>query len=137
MRQDALIHVRTCAVCNVNKKPNRKAKGALGQFHAGSPMERIHIDILGPLRESVKGNKYVLVVIDQFTKWVEFYALPNQNAQTVATALVDNFISKFGSPSIIHSDQGKNLNGNLFRDVFNLLEISKTRNQDYTLPSFL
>ncbi|VDI12064.1 Hypothetical predicted protein [Mytilus galloprovincialis] len=128
MRQDALIHVRTCEVCNINKKPNRKAKGALGQFHAGSPMERIHIDILGPLRESTKGNKCILVVIDQFTKWVEFYALPNQNAQTVATTLTDNFISRFGCPSMIHSDQGKNLDGNLFRELCSLLEIPKNKN---------
>ncbi|VDI00836.1 Hypothetical predicted protein [Mytilus galloprovincialis] len=131
MRQDALIHVRTCEVCNINKKPNRKAKGALGQFHAGSPMERIHIDILGPLRESTKGNKCILVVIDQFTKWVEFYALPNQNAQTVATTLTDNFISRFGCPSMIHSDQGKNLDGNLFRELCSLLEIPKTRTTAY------
>lgn len=93
MRQDTSDHVRTCAVCNINKKSNRKAKGPLGQFHAGTPMERIHMDFLGPLKESKRENKYILVVIDQFTKWVEFYALPNQTAQTISSIFVDNFVS--------------------------------------------
>ena len=80
MRQDVLNCVRTCQICNTNKKANKKARGPLGQFHAGAPLERVHIDILGPLVESRIGNKYILVLIDQFTKWVAFYALPNQNA---------------------------------------------------------
>jgi len=131
MRQDTLDHVRTCAVCNINKKSNRKAKGPLGQFHAGAPMERVHMDILGPLKESKRGNKYILVVIDQFTKWVEFYALPNQTAQTISSIFVDNFVSKFGCPSMIHTDQGKNFDGILFHEVCKLLEITKTRTTPY------
>ena len=47
------------------------ARGEQQLFHAGYALERVHIDIMGPLMETQKGNKYILVIVDQFTKWVE------------------------------------------------------------------
>ena len=67
------------------------------------------MDILGPLHESSSANKYVLVLVDQFTKWMEMFPLPNQNTITVAKRLLDGFISRLGCPVQIHTDQGKNL----------------------------
>ena len=55
-------------ICNRNKKPNIKLKATLGVYHAGSPLECIHIDILGPLPVTKRGNKVILMIIDQFTK---------------------------------------------------------------------
>ena len=58
-----------------------------GVFHAGFPMEPVHIDILGPITLKTKsGSSYILVMIDQFTKWVEFAALPAQNAEFTVKA---------------------------------------------------
>ena len=113
------------------KKANIKAKGPLGQYHAGAPMEKIHIDILGPLNESRLGNKYILVMVDQFTKWIEMFALPNQSALTVAKAAVNGFMSRMGCPIQIHTDQGKNFDGHLFKNLCQLLEIVKTRTTPY------
>ncbi|CAG2227664.1 unnamed protein product [Mytilus edulis] len=62
LREDARNYVKSCHTCNVNKKANVKPKGPLGQFHAGIPMEKLHMDILGPLHESSSANKYVLVL---------------------------------------------------------------------------
>ena len=89
MSNDCLLYVRSCGVCNGSKKPNRKAKARLGRYHAGAPLERVHIDILGPLNSSKSGNRYVLMVIDQFTKWLECYPLKDQTAVTVAKAVVN------------------------------------------------
>ena len=47
-------------------------------------MQVVAVDILGPLPESTAGNSYILVVGDYFTKWLEAYAIPNQEAITVA-----------------------------------------------------
>lgn len=92
-------------------------------------MERIHKDILGTLKESVKGNTSILVVIDRFTKWVEFMLYLTKNAQTVATTLTDYLLSKFGCPA----NQGENLDGNIFSELCKLFEISKTRTIAYRL----
>ena len=55
----------------MNKKPNVKPKVNLKLYHAGCPMERVYIDLLGPLMASYQGNKYILMMIDQFTKWLD------------------------------------------------------------------
>ena len=73
----------------------------------GLPLERIGIDILGPLPKSCSGMRYVLVVVDYFTKWAEVYRMKNQEAETVAEKLVDGFITIFGVPRQIHTDQGR------------------------------
>jgi hypothetical protein len=55
MSKDAKLYVEGCGICNHNKKPSIKPKAALGQYHAGSPLERVHIDILGPLPVTIGG----------------------------------------------------------------------------------
>ena len=121
------LYVETCHTCTKQKKLQTKLKAALCNYHAGNPMDRVHIDILGPFPVSDNGNRYILMLVDQFTKWLEAYPLPDQTAVTVARAVVDNFISRFGCPLVIHTDQGRNFESDLFKAVCTLLEISKTR----------
>ena len=49
------------------------------QYNVGSPFKRIAIDVSDPFQITEKGNKYILVAMDYFSKWVETYALPNQD----------------------------------------------------------
>ena len=65
---------------------------------------RIALDFMGPFPETKFGNRHLLVVMEYFTKWPEAYALPNQEASTVASVLVNEFISRYGVPAEIHSD---------------------------------
>ena len=57
-------------------------------------MERVAMDILGPLPKTDRGNVYVLVVRDYYTKWIEAYPLPNQEAETVARVFVEEFVCR-------------------------------------------
>ena len=76
---------------------------------------------------SSKGNKYLLVVADYFTKWPEAFPLPNQEAGTVTEALVNEVVCRFGVPLELHSDQGRNFESAVFSEMRNLLGIRKTR----------
>lgn len=131
MSTDVKIYVRACKICNTQKKPSIKPKAALGSYQAGEPMERIHIDMLGPLSETHNGNKYILLLVDQFSKWVEVHPLSDQSALQVAKTIVDQVFSRFGSPLQIHSDQGKNFDGNIFKALCHLYKITKTRTTPY------
>ena len=91
------------------------------------PLERIAIDIAGPLLETNKGNTCIMVVTDYFTKWMEAYALPNQVAKMCATKLIEEFICRFGVPRYLHSDQGRNFESLLFKEMCEIWEINKTR----------
>ena len=83
-------------------------------------MERVHLDILGLFPKSHSGNVYILMLVDQITKWLECYPLPDQNAETIAKAMVEGFIARF-----------RNFTGNLFTQVCQLLHIVKTRTTPY------
>ena len=80
-------------------------------------MEWIAVEVLGPLPTTDGGNKYLLIAADYFTKWVEAYPLPNQEATTLAEVLVKEFACRFGIPQIIHSDQGRNFESAVFTEM--------------------
>ena len=81
-------------------------KAPFNTYNVGFPMEHIVIDVLGPLPTTEVGNKYILIIADYFTKWVEAHPIANQEAPTVAEVLAHEFISHFGVPLLIHTDQG-------------------------------
>lgn len=90
-------------------------------------MERVAVDIVGPLPLTDSGNRYVLAAMDYFTKWPEAYALPDQGAETVADALLEGMVCRFGTPERLHSDQGRNFESQVFAALCSKLGITKTR----------
>lgn len=113
----------TCAKCKSRPKP----KAALHPIPSGNPMQRIHIDIVGPSPSSWRGNRYILIAQCSFTRWAEAFAIPNKCATTCARVLVKNCLCRYGVPDSIHSDQGRNFESQVFEDMCHLLEINKTR----------
>ena len=81
---------------------------------------------MGPLPTTKSNNKHILVAIDHFSKWAEFFALPNQEARTVANCLVLVFC-RHGGFEQLHSDQGKNYQSNLIKEFCEILDIHQTR----------
>ena len=127
MRRQAEEWCQKCHLCGSKKSPPRPEKALLRQYLVGAPIERITIDLTGPLPRTKAGNTSIVVVADYFTKWVEAFPLPDQTAGTVARTLVEQVIARFGTPLEIHTDQGREFEAGLFRGVCRLLGIHKTR----------
>ena len=108
MTADIRSFIRTCSLCQRRKSPPKKRRAPLQQSRVGAPMERVAIDLMGPLPKTDSDNQWILVVGDYHTKWMEAYALPDAKAVTVARKLVEEFISRFGVRMELHSDQGSN-----------------------------
>ncbi|XP_063040269.1 uncharacterized protein LOC134435312 [Engraulis encrasicolus] len=130
MREDVHLFLKKCQ-CKGSKATGTLKRAQLQSYQAGAPLDRLHLDILGPFPLSSSGNKYILVIIDQFTRWVEAFAVPDQGAETTAKKLVYEFIARFGSPLELHTDQGRNFESCLFSSVCKLLQITKTRTTPY------
>ena len=94
-------------------------------------MQIVATDILGPLPISPNGNSYLLVASDYFTRWVEVYPIPNQEAVTVATKLTQEFFFRFSLPEQLHSDQGRQFESTLISEMCKLLQIHKSRTTPY------
>lgn len=127
VKEDVYTWVQKCLTCGANCKASHKPKAPLGDLRVGAPMDRLGIDLLGPFPVTPRGNKLIMVVQDYFTKWVEAYPIPDGTAQTCARILVNDFLARFGMPLVLHSDQGRNFESDLFQEMCRLLNIKKTR----------
>lgn len=111
--------------------PTPRRHAPLGTVRAGSPMQICAVDIMGPLPKSKNGNRYILVLGDYFTRWIEAYAIPNQEATTVAQKLVDECFCRFSVPEQLHSDQGRQFESTLISEICKILQVQKTRTTPY------
>ncbi|KAK3886996.1 hypothetical protein Pcinc_008878 [Petrolisthes cinctipes] len=127
MRHDFEEWCWACDVCCAKKGPKKRGCAPLQLYQVGAPMERVTMDITGPLPRTDKGNRYICVAMDYFTKWPEAYAIPDLEAVTVAQVLVDQFFCRLGMPQDLHSDQGREFESALFCESCKLLGIKKTR----------
>ena len=100
-------------------------------INTGEPFERVVIDIIGQLPKTDRGNRYILTVVDNFTKHVEAYALADQEATIVARMFLNEFVSWYGVPYVLNTDQGANFKSNLFIELSQILNIKKTRSSPY------
>lgn len=131
IRNDVDMYVKKCAVCARNNSPVNNNRAPMGTIAVGEPFTFWAMDYMGPLPESSRGNKHILVVVDHFTKWCEAFATPDQKASTVAPILISRIFSRFGPPAVLHSDQGRNFESVLMHEICNAMGITKTRTTAY------
>lgn len=74
-------------------------------------MDRVAVDRLGHFPRMPRENRYVVVAPDYFTKWPEAVAVPDQEVATVCEVLIERMFSRFGVPTELHSNQGRNFRG--------------------------
>ena len=73
----------------------------------------------------------MLMVVDQFSKWIEYYALSDQTDERVSRTFVSKFIERFGCPLELHSGQSHNFENKMFKEMCDLFKIAKTRATPY------
>ena len=129
--RDVECWVKEREQCQKRNPPQPNPPAPLGTLQTTGPFEILSWDIMGPLPISSQGNKYILVVTDIFTKWVEAFALKDTTANTLATVLLNEVICRYGAPCTLHSDQGANLCSNVIHCLCQLLGISTTRTSAY------
>ena len=94
-------------------------------------MLRLGMDLQGPWPTSDSGNKYILVVQDYYSKWVEMFAIPDKTAQTVAEILVSEVFTRYGLCCRLHSDQGMEFESSLTHELCRLWGVKKTRTSPF------
>ncbi|KRX63871.1 Retrovirus-related Pol polyprotein from transposon [Trichinella sp. T9] len=128
MAKDIAEYCHTCDKCQQSKPPT-PTPAPLQPFPIGRPWEPVSIDIL-EIPMSRHGNKYLLVLQDSFTKWLEALPMKDQTATTVARKLTAVFC-RFGIPETLHSDHGVTFESETLRLLLNNFGIKKTRTTPY------
>ncbi|MES9884745.1 MAG: reverse transcriptase domain-containing protein [Sedimenticola sp.] len=130
-KEDIRLFCLTCFRCQQAENQRRKPKAPLKQSRVGAVLERVALDIMGPLPVTSTGNKYILVIVDYFSRWTEAFAVDNMEAETITKVFVEQFICRFGVPRQIHTDQGRQFESNVFQQVCKYLDVDKTRTTPY------
>ncbi len=107
MEKDISEHLSSCNKCQVTKVGKMAPELLSPLPQCTEPNQRVHADLFGPLKTSEGEKKFILCLTDAFTKYVELVMIPNKEAFTVATAILNRWICRFGLPLEIVTDQGK------------------------------
>src|SRR6266540_2165152 len=122
MKDDIKSYIQTCD--QYQRRGKTTDENELHTIKIKESFYQWGIDIVGPLTETSRGNKYIVVAIDYFTKYPEARALANANARNVANFLYEDIICRHGCPRRIISDRGTHFNNQV---IENLLERFKIR----------
>jgi hypothetical protein len=123
MRADVKAFIQQCALCQKLSAIKQDVKTQPFTLASYSPMSRIAIDTIGPLPETEGGYKYVIVIIDAFSRFVKLFPCQNVDAISAMQAILE-WIGIFGCPEELVSDNGTQFSNEL---IDNLLELMNTR----------
>ena len=74
MSADVRRYIGQCEICQRAKAGGLQPTQGRRRLFAGRPWQKLAIDLVGPLPETERGNKWVLVITDHFTKWQDAFA---------------------------------------------------------------
>lgn len=130
INRDVGLFVKSCSDCQ-RSKIQRHTITPLKEFNLpNSRFKHVHVDIVGPLPNS-GGNRYLLTMVDRYTRWPEAVPLPDMLAETVAKAFCNVWVSRFGVPETITTDQGRQFESELFLEMTRLFGTHRVRTTAY------
>ncbi|CAF4743481.1 unnamed protein product, partial [Rotaria sp. Silwood2] len=109
-----------------------KTPGHLKSFDPPTDVFQIlHMDFWGPVRLSAQGNRYVLVLTDNLSKYVIAKAMPNNTAKAAAEFIMNEFIMIHGAPERPITDNGVHFNNTLLKTITTTMHITHVFSASY------
>ncbi|UYV67231.1 K02A2.6-like, partial [Cordylochernes scorpioides] len=124
MLKDVSEFVKTCHLCQSRKGSNQLPSGLLQPIPpANFPFERIGIDFVGPLPSTKNRKKWIIVLMDYYTRYAETSAVSEATVKEVSKFLVEDIFLRHGAPQYLISDRGSQFTSNLMKEVMKMCKI--------------
>jgi hypothetical protein len=131
MVDDITKFVKECTICQHNRPYTGPKQPFRHLRQVERPNEQVSMDVVGPIQTSVNGNKYILTMVDEFTKFAIAAPLPDKSTKEIMHVVLTYWFTTIGTPRYLHSDAGKEVDSELVRNVCKLLAVRKVRTPGY------
>jgi transposase InsO family protein len=124
MTSDIARWVRECQHCSRGKTTSQPAAPVQPIQVPTRRFSHIHVDLVGPLPVASDGSSYLLTIIDRATRWLEAVPLRNMETTTCVEALISTWVSRYGVPSNITTDRGRQFTSALWSGLCQRLGVT-------------
>ncbi|MEL7340008.1 MAG: RNase H-like domain-containing protein, partial [Bacteroidota bacterium] len=130
LKKDIKEWVQSCHHCQVAKVHRHNRASIIRISNDVPKFSTIHIDLVGPLPVN-RGCRYLLTMIDRFSRWPEVVPIPDITTETVCNAFLMHWVARFGVPETIVTDRGGQFEGHMFNKLMRVLGVRHTRTTAY------
>ena len=131
MSSDINSWCRDCTACHV-AKVTKQPRAAIQPIPVPAVrFTHVHVDLVGPLPTSAAGYVYLFTMIDRSTRWLEAVPLRSMDTAACVDALISGWVARFGVPSVITSDQGRQFCSALWTIMCSLLGVDHAKTTAY------
>ena len=132
MTVDIKKYVTACTKCSQRKSVRKPQNPPLMALPiVTTPFDRVAVDFVGPLPQTPKGNRYILVFIDYATRWPEAFATRDMKATTVAEILIKEILCRHGAPVELLSDRGRDFLAEVVQETCKFMRTHKINTAAY------
>jgi hypothetical protein len=118
MKSDVQLYFQSCRKCQtVNPGANMKPAPQEAMNTATNFNAICHVDLIGPFPQSENKKKYILVMIDAFSSYVECVPTPNKEAATIYQAFLSGWVAQHSFCDRLNSDLGSEFHNGLFKEL--------------------
>ena len=132
VREDVKIYCRRCSTCQLcSRRAVPPGHAPMATYHAGAPWEVLGLDFIGPMTPTARRNRYILTMVDHFSRLAILAPTRQQTAEATVTALINHWVVHYGVPRIIHTDRGTNFMSTIMTSLCERLGVRRTRTTAY------
>ena len=131
LRVDVERYCRRCEVCFRYHRGAAPRQGKMQDKVVGAPWESVGMDLTGKHPLSCRGNYYILMFLNHFTKFADAYPIPNKKAETICRFVVEKIFPRFWVSNQLLTDQGREFDNRLTKGLSEFYGIDKIRTSAY------